>query len=72
MSNFWHQIVRDASAAGYTTCCPAEKSGQEEFDFEYGEDFAKHVEAFQPTFRKVLVGYNPEAIPNSIGASRRV
>jgi 5-dehydro-2-deoxygluconokinase len=37
-----------------------EKSGQEEFDFEYGEDFAKHVEAFQPTFCKVLVRYNPE------------
>jgi len=42
------------------TCCPAEKSGQDEFDFEYGEDFAKHIEAFNPTFCKVLVRYNPE------------
>src|SRR5262249_17264977 len=31
-----------------------------EFDFEYGADFAKHVEAIQPTFCKVLVRYNPE------------
>ena len=40
--------------------CPAEKSGQDEFDFEYGEDFAEHIEAFHPTFCKVLVRYNPE------------
>jgi myo-inositol catabolism protein IolC len=38
---------------------PAEKSGQEEFDFEYGDDFAAHIEAFHPTFCKVLVRYNP-------------
>jgi myo-inositol catabolism protein IolC len=57
---FGAAILRDASAAGYTTCCPAEKSGQEEFDFEYGEDFGKHIEAFHPTFCKVLVRYNPE------------
>ena len=57
---FGAAILRDATAAGYTTCCPAEKSGQEEFDFEYGEDFAKHIEAFRPTFCKVLVRYNPE------------
>src|SRR3954470_14135315 len=31
-------ILRDASAANYITCCPAEKSGQDEFDFQYGED----------------------------------
>jgi 5-dehydro-2-deoxygluconokinase len=37
-----------------------EKSGQEEFDFEHGEDFNKHIEAFHPTFCKVLVRYNPE------------
>jgi myo-inositol catabolism protein IolC len=53
-------ILRNASAHGYTIACPAEKSGQEEFDFEYGEDLAKHIEAFRPTFCKVLVRYNPE------------
>jgi myo-inositol catabolism protein IolC len=40
-----------------------EKSGQAEFDFEYGEDFASHLEAFDPTFAKVLVRYNPDGDP---------
>src|ERR1700756_198158 len=57
---FGQAILRDATALGYTTACPAEKSGQDEFDFEYGEDFAKHIECFHPTFCKVLVRYNPE------------
>jgi 5-dehydro-2-deoxygluconokinase len=57
---FGGAILRDAASKGYHTACPAEKSGQEEFDFEYGDDFAQHIEAFQPTFCKVLVRYNPE------------
>src|SRR5437667_2982262 len=56
---FGAAILRDAAVQGYVTACPAEKSGQEEFDFEYGEDFAQHIEAFNPTFCKVLVRYNP-------------
>ena len=60
---FGSAILRDATSNGYTTACPVEKSGQEEFDFEYGEEFAKHVEAFHPTFSKVLVRYNPEGDP---------
>jgi len=56
---FGAAILRDARAHAYTTACPAEQSGQEEFDFEYGEDFAKHIESFHPTFCKVLVRYNP-------------
>ncbi len=57
---FGAAILRDANKHGYITACPAEKSGQDEFDFEYGEDFAKHIEALNPTFCKVLVRYNPE------------
>jgi myo-inositol catabolism protein IolC len=57
---FGAAILRDAAAQGYATACPAEKSGQEEFDFEYGEEFARHIDAFHPTFCKVLVRYNPE------------
>jgi len=57
---FGAAILRDAAAQGYHFACPAEKSGQEEFDFEYGADFAAHIEAFRPTFSKVLVRYNPE------------
>jgi myo-inositol catabolism protein IolC len=60
---FGAAILNDAAAAGYATSCPAEKSGQDEFDFEYGEDFGKHIEAFHPTFCKVLVRYNPEGDP---------
>ena len=57
---FGAAILRDAKAQGFTVACPAEKSGQEEFDFEYGEDFAAHIDAFDPTFCKVLVRCNPE------------
>jgi myo-inositol catabolism protein IolC len=57
---FGAAILADASAQGYVTACAAEKSGQAEFDFEYGEDFARHIEAFHPTFCKVQVRYNPE------------
>ena len=57
---FGAAILRDAHQQGFITSCPAEKSGQSEFDFEYGADFARHIEAFDPTFCKVLVRYNPE------------
>src|SRR6202171_5772721 len=55
---FGAAILRDAVEHGYITCCPAEKSGQDEFDLEYLEDFAKHIETFHLTFCKVLVRYN--------------
>ena len=57
---FGASILCDAAQDGYITSLPAEKSGQDEFDFEYGEDFPIHIEAFNPTFCKVLVRYNPE------------
>ena len=52
-------ILREAKKNGFTFAMPVEKSGQAEFDFEYGEDYAKHIEEFDPTFVKVLVRYNP-------------
>ena len=58
---FGAAILRDALTKGFQIACPAEKSGQEEFDFEYGDDFEAHIEEFHPTFSKVLVRYNPEA-----------
>jgi 5-dehydro-2-deoxygluconokinase len=69
---FGASILRDASAHGFSTACPAEKSGQDEFDFEYGSDFGKHIEAFGPTFCKVLVRYNPagERVMNERQAAR--
>src|SRR4030095_6076671 len=52
--------LRERARRAYAPAGPAEKSGQDEFDFQYGEDFAAHIEAFDPTFCKVLVRYNPE------------
>jgi hypothetical protein len=57
---FGAAILHDAKGEGVVTASPAEMSGQEGFDFEYGEAFAHHIEAFDPTFCKVLVRYNPE------------
>jgi myo-inositol catabolism protein IolC len=57
---FGASILRDAKADGFAIACPVEKSGQDEFDFEYGENFPSHLEAFQPTFCKVVVRCNPE------------
>lgn len=53
-------ILRDATKNGYVTALSVEKSGSDEFEFEYGDAFAEHIEAFAPTFAKVLVRYNPE------------
>src|SRR5436305_12744001 len=54
------QVPEAAKAAGIKLAMPVEKSGQNEFDFEYGEDFGAHIEAFDPDFSKVLVRYNPD------------
>ena len=53
-------ILRDAVQQGTITAVPVEQSGQDEFDFVYGDNFAQHIEAMQPTFAKALVRYNPE------------
>lgn len=69
---FGAAILKDAAKNGYSTACPAEKSGQDEFDFEYGEEFGKHIEMFNPTFCKVLVRYNPKGdqAANQVQAAR--
>lgn len=57
---FGTEVARNAVKSGYALAMPAEKSGQDEFDFEYGNQFEEHIKAFDPTFVKVLVRYNPE------------
>jgi myo-inositol catabolism protein IolC len=57
---FGADIARDAKTAGFRLAMPVEKSGQEEFDFQYDEDFGAHIESFDPNFSKVLVRYNTE------------
>jgi myo-inositol catabolism protein IolC len=54
------EVAREAKAGGYVLAMPVEKSGQEEFEFEYGDAFGEKIEEFDPDFSKVLVRYNPE------------
>jgi myo-inositol catabolism protein IolC len=60
---FGSDIPQLARAAGLKLAMPVEKSGQNEFDFEYGDQFGEHIEQFDPDFSKVLVRYNPEDEP---------
>jgi myo-inositol catabolism protein IolC len=53
-------VARRAKAERVPLAMPVEKSGQEEFEFQYGDDFGAHIEAFDPSFAKVLVRYNPD------------
>jgi myo-inositol catabolism protein IolC len=58
---FGSDVPQQAREHGLKLAMPVEKSGQDEFDFEYGDDFGSHIERFDPDFAKVLVRYNPEA-----------
>jgi myo-inositol catabolism protein IolC len=57
---FGSDIPRRGKEAGLTLAMPVEKSGQDEFDFEYGAQFPDHILSFDPAFSKVLVRYNPD------------
>jgi myo-inositol catabolism protein IolC len=57
---FGGSVPEEARAQGLKLAMPAERSGQSMFDFQYGEDFGKHIESFDPDFTKVLVRYNPD------------
>jgi len=54
------RIPEQAKDGGLLLAMPVEKSGQNEFDFQYGDDFGAHIEQFDPNFSKVLVRYNPD------------
>jgi len=57
---FAAEIARSARHDAFTLAMPVERSGEDEFSFEFGEQFAAHVQAFDPDFAKVLVRYNPD------------
>jgi myo-inositol catabolism protein IolC len=57
---FGGDVPQQAKAHGLKLAMPVEKSGQNEFDFEYGDQFGEHIESFEPDFSKVLVRYNPD------------
>ncbi len=51
---FGSEVLDRARQNGFTTCICVEKSGQDEFDFEYS-DWQQHIERYQPDLVKVLV-----------------
>jgi 5-dehydro-2-deoxygluconokinase len=57
---FGGSIPQQAKEQGLKLAMPVEKSGQNEFDFEYGDAFGEHIERFDLDFSKVLVRYNPD------------
>ncbi len=57
---FGSSVPEEARAQGLRLAMPAERSGQEMFDFQYGDQFGEHIERFDPDFTKVLVRYNPD------------
>ena len=57
---FGGEIAKRSAQEHLALAMPVEKSGLDEFDFEYGDAFAEHIEHFEPTFSKVLVRFNPE------------
>ena len=57
---FGADVARKAKTSGFLLAMPVERSGQAEFEFEFGDDFGQHIEAFDPDFSKVLVRYNAD------------
>lgn len=57
---FGADVARTAKKHGLKLAMPVEKTGQDIFDFEFGDAFGEHIEAFDPDFSKVLVRYNPD------------
>lgn len=64
---FGADVAREARAKGVQFAMPVEMSGRQEFSFEYGRAFGEHLEAFEPTYAKVLVRFNPD-LPGEINA----
>jgi myo-inositol catabolism protein IolC len=58
---FGSTVPSEAKERGLKLAMPAERSGQNMFDFQYGDDFGEHILKFDPDFTKVLVRYNPES-----------
>ena len=53
------EVARTAKSDGVVLLMPIEKSGSRVFELEFGDEFAEHVEAFDPDFFKLLVRFNP-------------
>jgi len=68
---FGADVAKEAHKEGLLLAMPVEKSGQDEFDFDHGDDFGAHIEEFDPAFSKVLVRYNPEGDQEMNDMNRR-
>jgi len=68
---FGADVAKEAHKEGLLLAMPVEKSGQDEFDFDHGDDFGAHIEEFDPAFSKVLVRYNPEGGREMADMNRR-
>ncbi|MFH1257550.1 MAG: DUF2090 domain-containing protein [Candidatus Micrarchaeota archaeon] len=57
---YGEKVLMDARSNNILFALTIEKSGQEEFDFEYGDGFGEHIEKFDAPIGKVLVRMNVE------------
>ena len=60
---FGQEVIKRVKKSGTTLCICVEKSGQEEFDFEYA-NWKEHIDTVNPSIVKVLVRYNPDGDKN--------
>lgn len=62
-TQFGSAIIADAKAKGIPVSVCVEKSGQDIFDFEYGECWQDHLRFIRPDIVKVLVRHHPHVDP---------
>ena len=61
---FGGDIPSQAKERGLKLAMPVEKSGQNEFDFQYGDDFGQHILRLRPrTSRRCSCATTPTATP---------
>jgi myo-inositol catabolism protein IolC len=60
---FGSDIPELAAKRGLSLTMPVEKSGVDEFQFQYGDDFPAHIEKYDLLASKVLVRFNPDGDP---------
>ncbi|MEM4336843.1 MAG: DUF2090 domain-containing protein [Candidatus Woesearchaeota archaeon] len=69
---FGSEIIKKAKKLGVVIAVAVEKSGQDIFDFEYGEKFGEHILKIRPSYSKVLVRYNPQNKKDNILQLKRL
>ncbi len=58
-------VATEAKDKGYMIAMPVEKSGQDVFDFDFGDKFKEHIERYDVDFVKVLIRYNPKNVEDN-------